>query len=78
MNDCLVDVLNDRGTVLHVFPGIIDDQNGTPKVVDPERGALELAASMQLVSETGADALHARPHVSQGVPLTPCSDVLES
>lgn len=77
MKECLVDVLNDRGTVLHVFPIAVEDQNGAPKAVDPEREALRLAALVQLVPEAEADALHARPHVSRGGPLTPYGDALE-
>jgi len=75
MKECLVDVLNDRDTVLHVFPVAVEDQNGTPKAVDPEHEALKLAALMQLAPE--AHMLHTRPHVSRGGPLTPYSDVLE-
>ena len=75
MKECLVDVLNDRGTVLHVFPIAVEDQNGAPKAVDPEQEALRLAALVQLVPE--AEALHARPHVSRGGPLTPYGDALE-
>jgi len=77
MKEYLVDVLNDRGTVLHVFPILVEDQNGTPKAVDPEREALRLAAVMQLAPEAEADTLHTRPHVSRGGPLTPYGDVLE-
>ena len=76
MKECLVDVLNGRDTVLHVFPISVEDESGTPKTVDPEREALRLAAAMQLVPET--EAMHARPHVSRGGPLTPYSDVLET
>ncbi len=76
MKDCLVDVLNNRGTVLHVFPIPVEDESGTPKAVDPEREALRLAAMMQLVPE--AEAIHARPHVSRGGSLTPYGDVLET
>ena len=70
MKECLVDVL-------HVFPVAVENQDGTPKAVDPEREALTLATGMQLVPETEADALHARPHVSRGGPLTPYGDALE-
>ncbi len=76
MKECLVDVLNDRGTVLHVFPIAVEGQDGTPKAVDPGREALKLATLMQLAPEDGADTLHTRPHVSRGGPLTPYSDVL--
>jgi len=78
MKDCLVDVLNNRGTVLHVFPIAVEDQNGTPNAVDPEREALTLAALMQLVPDAEAEALYARPHVSRGGQLMPYSDVLET
>ena len=77
MKDCLIDVLNARDTVLHVFPIPVEDQDGTPKAVDPEREALRLAALMQLVPETETAALQARRHVGRAGPLTPYSDVLE-
>jgi hypothetical protein len=77
MKDCLVDVLNARDTVLHVFPIAVEDQDGTPNAVDPEREALRLAARMQLVPETEIAGLHARQHVSRGGQLTAYSDVLE-
>lgn len=76
MKNSLVDVLNDRGTVLHVFPIAVEDEHGAPKAVDPEREALRLAAIMQIVPE--AEPVHARLHVSRGGPLTPYSDVLET
>lgn len=75
MKECLVDVLNARSTVVHVFPIAVEDQNGTPKHMDPEQEALRLAALMQIVPET--EALHARPHVSRGGQLLPYSDMLE-
>lgn len=78
MKECLVDVLDDKGTVLHVFPIPVEGQDGAPKAVNPEREALKLAALMQLAPEEEvATALHARPHVSRGGPLTPYGDVLE-
>lgn len=77
MKECLVDVLNDKGTVLHVFPVAVEDQDGTPRDVNPEREALKLAALMQLAPEDEAATLDARPHVSRGGPLTPYADVLE-
>ena len=66
MKNCLVDVSNDRGTVLHVFPIVVEDQDGILKVDNPEQEALRLAALLQLVPETEVDALQARPHVSRG------------
>ena len=78
MKDCLVDVSNARGTVLHVFPIVMEDEDGVLKVDDPEREALKLAAQMQLVPEAEINALHARPHVSRGGPLAPYGDALET
>jgi len=76
MKECLVDVLNGRGTLLHVFPVAVENQDGTAKAIDPEHEALRLAALAQLVPETEAETLQARTHVSRGGPLTPYSDVL--
>lgn len=78
MKSCLVDVSNDRGTVLHVFPIAMEGQNGTPKVENPEQEALKLAVLMQLVPEAEVETLHARPHVSRGGPLAPYGDVVET
>ena len=75
MKECLVDVLNARNTVVHVFPIPVENQDGTPRPVDPEHEALELAAGMQIVPET--EALHARPHVCRGGQLLPYGDVVE-
>ena len=74
MKDCLVDVLNARDTVLHVFPIVVENQDGTPKPVDAEHEALRLAAALQLAPET--EVLHARPHVSRGGQLMPYGDPL--
>ncbi len=75
MKECLVDVLNARNTVLHVFPIAVEDQDGTPRPVNPEQEALKLATIMQIVPET--EALHARPHVCRGGPLLPYGDLVE-
>ncbi len=74
MKECLVDVLNARETVLHVFPIVVED--GSPKRVDPEREALKLASTLHLVPEGEVESLRTRPHVSRGGPLTPYGDVL--
>lgn len=73
-----MDVLNARGTVLHVFSIAVENQDGTPKDVDPEQEALKLAAVGQLVPETESETLQAREHVSRGGPLMPYSDALET
>ena len=77
MKDCLVDVLNARGTVLHVFPIPVEDQDGASRAVDPEQEALRLAVLEQLVPETEVGTLQVREHVSRSGPLTPYSDALE-
>ena len=77
MKECLIDVLNARDTVLHVFSIAVEAQDGTPIAVDAEQEALRLAAAVQLVPEKDAEGLHARPHVDRGGPLTPYGDVLE-
>lgn len=76
MKECLVDVLNARETVLHVFPIVVEDEDGSPKHVDPEHEALRLASDLHLVPEAEVESLHTRPHVSRGGPLTPYGDVL--
>ena len=77
MKDCLVDVLNARGTVLHVFPIPVEDKAGASKAVDPEQEALKLAVLEHLVPETEVGTLQVREHVSRSGPLTPYSDALE-
>ncbi len=76
MKECLVDVLNARNTVVHVFPISVENQNGTPRLVNPEQEALELATGMQIVPET--ESLHARPHVSRSGALLPYGDLVET
>lgn len=75
MKECLVDVLNARDTVLHVFPIAVENEDGTPRAVDPVQEALQVASHLQLVPET--ETLHAREHVSRGGPLMPFGDVLK-
>ncbi len=78
MKECLVDVLNVRNTVIHVFPIAVEDEEGSLKAVDPEHEAVELARRMELVPEAEADGLHARPHVSRSGQLMPYADALET
>jgi Protein of unknown function (DUF2934) len=75
VKECLVDVLNARNMVVHVFPIQVEDQDGTPRPANPEQEALELATAMHIVPET--EALHARPHVCRGGQLLPYGDALE-
>ena len=77
MKDCLIDVLNAHGTVLHVFPIPVADQDGAYDVVNPGQEALRLAVAEQLVPETEAETLQTREHISRGGPLMPYGDALE-
>ena len=78
MKECLIDVLNVRNTVLHVFAIPLEDADGNPRSVNPQQEALRLAARLQLVLEKDAEGLHARPHVSRGGALQPFGDALET
>ena len=78
MKQCLIDVLNVRNTLLHVFSIPVEDEEGNPKSVDPQHEALRLAVLLQLVPDREADGLHARPHVSRGGALQPFGDVLRA
>ncbi len=75
MKECLVDVLNARDTVLHVFPIPVEDAAGTPEDMAIHE-ALKAAADLQLVPEAEKEGLHARMHVSRGGQLTPFGDAL--
>ncbi len=77
MKECLVDVLNARDTVLHVFPIAVEDQEGVPKDAGCVQEALKTATDLHLVPEAEMEGLHARMHVSRGGQLTPFGDVLE-
>ena len=77
MRECLIDVLNSRNTVLHVFPITLEDAD-EQGVADPEGKALQLAALLQLAPEEEAEGLHARPHVSRGGPLALYGDALKT
>ena len=70
MKECLVDVLNARDTVLHVFPVVVEDETVAPQE------ALKVATDLHLVPETEEGALHARVHVSRGGQLAPFGDAL--
>jgi len=76
MKECLIDVLNGRDTLLHVFPIAVETHDGSPKAVSPEQEALELAAHLQLVPANETADLYARPHVSRSGPLSPYADVV--
>src|SRR5947208_2498629 len=73
----LVDVLNDRNTVLHVFPVAVERPDAAPKDADFEQEALKAAIAERLVPATEAEKLRARIHVCRGGPLTPYADALQ-
>ena len=75
MEERLVDVLNDRNTVLHVFHVAVERPDAAPK--DFEQAALKAAIAQRLVPETEAEKLRARIHVCRGGPLTPYADALQ-
>ncbi len=70
MEECLVDVLNARDTVLHVLPVVVENAASAPQE------ALKAAGGLHLVPEAEADGLHARVHVSRGGQLAPFGDAL--
>ena len=78
MKEDLVDVLNSRNTVLHVFAIPIENQEGNPRDVVPEREAVELAIRLGIVPEADVSGLHARPHVCRGGRLQPFADALDA
>ena len=72
MTERLVDVLNERNTVLHVVPLPADQKDDR----DLEQEAVKIASEMELVPESECERLHARIHVSRSGPLTPYADAL--
>jgi hypothetical protein len=74
MQERLVDVLNDKNTVLHVFPVQVETDN--VKEDDIKQKALEAAKEVDIVPDSEKDKLKARPHVSRGGQLMPYGDNL--
>jgi hypothetical protein len=77
MTDRLVDVLNERNTVLHVYPVSIGGPDASPQDAEYERAALKAAAHAHLVSEAERQGLHARMHVDRRGMLTPYGGELD-
>ena len=77
MKECLVDVLNDRNTVLHVVPVHLEGRKNSVDEGECIDEALKTAAHLQLVPDDEMGRLHARVHVSRGGQLTPVGDVLK-
>ena len=77
MPDLLIDVLNGKNNVLHVFPVQIDD-DAAAKEVDFEQEALKAAVAAEIVPPAEAPTPKARPHVSRGGQLMPYGDALQT
>jgi hypothetical protein len=78
MPEHLVDVLNGRNNILHVFPVQIEDQDAPVEEARLEQEALKAAAAADIVPESEKPKLKARPHVSRGGPLMPYGDALQT
>jgi hypothetical protein len=74
MAELLVDVLNNRQTVLHTFPVEVGASATTPSDISFRKKALSAAANAQLVPAEELNGLSAWMHVSRGGPITPCGD----
>ncbi len=71
MTERLVDILNERNTVLQVYLTSVENPIVPPKDSEYEQEALKAAADAHLVSEAEQDSLQARMHVSRSGQLTP-------
>ena len=78
MQERLVDVLNDKNNVLHVFPVQIEAPDAPLKEADLERKALEAAVASEIVPKSEKKKLKARLHVGRGGPLMPYGDALQT
>ncbi len=77
MNERLVDVLDSRDRVLHIFPIPVQDQPDAQQEATCVQEALNAATHLHLVPEAEMGSLQARLHVSRGGQLTPFGDVLQ-
>jgi hypothetical protein len=77
MQERLVDVLNDKNNLLHVFPVRIEADDAPLKEDDLEQKALEAAAAAEIVPDAEKKKLKARLHISRGGPLMPYGDALQ-
>jgi hypothetical protein len=71
MAERLVDVLNDKNNLLHVFPVTVEEPDARPTDSDFEQAALKAAIAAEMAPESDAKKLRARPHVSRGGQLAP-------
>ncbi len=77
MQECLVDVLNANGTVLHVIPVVVKGPEGAIRDVECVQEALQVASHLHLVPNDELESLQARVHVDRRGPLAPIGDVLQ-
>ncbi len=77
MEERLVDVLNDKNNVLHVFPITVEKPDAPLTDADFEQEALKVAIAAEIVPETDASKLRARLHVCRGGQLAPFGDALQ-
>jgi hypothetical protein len=71
MTERLVDVLNEKNTVLQVYLTSVENSTASPKNSEYEQEGLKAAADAQLVCEAEQHSLQARMHVSRGGQLSP-------
>jgi hypothetical protein len=74
MPERLVDVLNDKQTVLHTYPITVGEADCVGSDAAFVEKATEAAAFDQLVPDDHLDTLSARMHVSRGGTLAPYGD----
>ena len=77
VHERLIDVLNDKNNVLHVFPVQIEAHGAPLQEGDFEQEALKAAAAAEIVPDAEKKKLKTRPHVSRGGPLRPYGDALQ-
>jgi hypothetical protein len=78
MEERLVDVLNDKNNVLHVFPVKIESAVAPPREADFEQEAVRAAIAAEIVPPTEVKKLKTRLHVSRGGQLAPYGDALQT
>jgi len=78
MKERLVDVLNDKNNVLHVFPVTVEKPDAPPTEGDLEQLALKAVVTSGIVPKSEAKKLRTRMHVSRGGQLAPVGDALQT
>jgi hypothetical protein len=78
MEERLVDVLNEKNNLLHVFPVKMDARAAPPRDADFEQKAIKAAVASEIVPPSDAGKLKARPHISRGGPVAPYGDALQT